>query len=66
MIGTKHGSALKTAMILIITSAWLDAAHAVDRGLITPQSDVVEAYEPSTLGYTHDSDDVPFMDFRCR
>jgi len=37
-------------------------AQAVDRGEISDHPGI-EGYEPSTLGYTHDSDDVPFVDF---
>ncbi|MES1196135.1 MAG: hypothetical protein ABUL58_04235, partial [Steroidobacter sp.] len=38
-------------------------AAAVDRGQEDSPGEMVQAYEPSTIGYTKDSDDVPFMDF---
>ncbi len=37
-------------------------AHAVDRGEISDRPGI-EGYEPSTLGYTKDDDDVSFVDF---
>lgn len=37
-------------------------AQAVDRGEISDRPGI-EGYEPSTLGYTNDNDDVSFVDF---
>ena len=41
----------------------MSTANAVDRGQQGVEGEMVEVYEPSTIGYTKDNDDVPFMDF---
>lgn len=50
-------------LAIIAIFAVCDVANAVDRGQIGSGGEMVEVYEPSTIGYTKDSDDVPFMDF---
>ena len=44
---------LSTAALLLISVAPLHAANPV-----------LQSYEPTTMGYTWDSDDVPFFDFK--
>lgn len=56
---------IKTSAIAIAISALMfsHGALAVDRGQISNDEHTIEPYEPSTIGYTKDSDDVGFMDF---
>ena len=53
-----HTAAISVAMLVLANSAF-----AVDRGQVSTNANVIEPYEPSTIGYTKDSDDVGFMDF---
>lgn len=50
-------------LVVLNLSFLMNSSYAVDRGLKGVEGEMVEAYEPSTIGYTKDSDDVPFMDF---
>ncbi len=48
---------------LLTVSLFSYAAMAIDRGQVSNDEHTIEPYEPSTIGYTKDSDDVGFMDF---
>ena len=55
----------KLLSLLVGTTALMFTATAlaVDRGQVNTDESTIEPYEPSTIGYTKDSDDVGFMDF---
>jgi hypothetical protein len=51
------------ALIGLLVGTAGTAAADVDRGPPRASENFIEAYEPNTIGYTHDDDDVGFLDF---
>lgn len=54
------------ALFLFVSSAASEESCPVNQSCIKPKPDdsLLTSHEPITVGYTKDSDDVPFMDFR--